>query len=422
MAPRSATRRTSAILGAIALFATTGVTAASADSSPAPKVPGLYGSSDPKFDGVFRQSLAFLAQNAAGVSPAPQAVDWLAGQQCADGGYPGFRADTGKPCDEHKGEFTDNTAVAVQALAAVGGRGEQVKKGLDWLTAHQNADGGWGMGPGETSNSNSTAAAIGALAAAGKDPAKVTAKSGKSPYDALLTFQLGCDAKGDDQGAFGWAPQNGQLTADNSASAASALAALGKGYLVPPAGKDDKPVQPLDCKQGNGVKGAKDPQAASSAASAYLVKKLDATGDHLESSMPGAPKGPDFGVTADAVTALAAGGHRQAAEKPLKWLESKDAKAVQWAKGDSGQGDPGRLAKLVLAAHAAGADPRDFAGTDLVAQLNATGPKPAATPTQQEEKKKEKGTTFGVWWFVGVCLVAGIGVGFLLSGRKKQQS
>ncbi|MFI0741438.1 prenyltransferase/squalene oxidase repeat-containing protein [Streptomyces sp. NPDC021100] len=423
-------RRGAVALAGAAVLSAAAIPAALADASPsAPSssstAPGLYGSADPKFDGVFRQSLAFLAQHSAGVTPAKPAIDWLAGQQCADGGFPGFRADTGKPCDAAKDEFPDQTAAAVQALAAVGGRGEQVEKGLAWLKGHQNGDGGWGMNPGAESNANSTAAAVGAFAAAGQDPAKVRSKDGKSPYDALLTFQLGCDAPEGERGAFAWAPQKGKLNADNFASAAATTAALGKGYLVEPAGgtdgKENKPVQPLACSGDEKAK-PKDAPAAAAASAAYLAKKLDAGRGHLEASMPGAPKGPDYGTTADAVTALAAGGHREAAGKALDWLKSDDSKTLAWAEGDNHKGDPGRLAKLVLAARAAGADPRDFGGTDLVQKLNATGPAPESVSTSDEEKKDdEKDSSSGTWWFVAVAFVAAVGVGFLFSNRRKKQ-
>ncbi|MBH1935203.1 hypothetical protein I5Q34_13115 [Streptomyces sp. AV19] len=419
MAPSLDVRRAAAALAGAAVLSTAVIPAAAADNgTPAPAAQGLYGTTDPKFDGVFRQSLAFLAQHATGVTPAPKAVDWLAGQQCEDGGFPGFRADTGKGCDPAKDEFPDQTSAAIQALAAVGGRSAQVTKGLDWLKSHQNEDGGWGTNPGAASNANSTAAAIGAFSAAGQDPAKVESKGGKTPFDALLTFQLGCDAPEADRGAFGWQPQNGKLTADNFASAAATTAALGKGYLVEPAGKENKAVQALSCPGDK----PKDAPAAAQAASAHLAKKLAASGNHLETSMPGAPKGPDFGVTADTVTALAAGGHRDAAGKALDWLRSKDNKAVAWAKGDNGKGDPGRLAKLVLATRAAGADPRDFGGTDLVEALNATGPKPAAVEktTDEEKKKDDEGSSSG-WWFAAVAFVAAVGVGFLFSNRRKKQ-
>jgi hypothetical protein len=43
------------------------------------------------------------------------------------------------------------------------------------------------------------------------------------------------------------------------------------------------------------------------------------------------------------------------------------------------------------------------------------------TKKAEQPEKSDSGSNSGVWWFVGVCLVAGIGVGFLLSGRKKRQ-
>ncbi|MFD4999398.1 prenyltransferase/squalene oxidase repeat-containing protein [Streptomyces buecherae] len=408
--------------------------AAASSSAPAPgaqKLPkGLYGAKDPKFDAVWRQSLAFLAQDAVGVTPATEAIDWLTQQQCADGGFPAFRPDTRKSCDPKKGEFSDATGAAVQALAAVEGRGADVAKGLDWLTRHQNKDGGWGMNPGSPSDPNSTAVVIGAFAAADKDPGKVTARSGKNPYDALRNFQLGCDAKQGERGAFGYLPdKDGKLSPNGLATADGALAAQGRGFLVAPAKRSGAEPKPLACDDGAKGDAAKAAgrQGTADAAAAYLAATLTAGDQHLTSAMPGAEPQPDYGSTADAVIALAAGGHKDAAQGPLKWLQASKSGALTWAKGD-----PGALAKLVLAAHAGGADPRAFGGTDLVEQLNATGPTPAAVSSDGEGKdgedgkgekddKDDDGGGTGVWWVVGVGLVAGIGIGFLLSGRKKQR-
>lgn len=135
------------------------------------------------------------------------------------------------------------------------------------------------------------------------------------------------------------------------------------------------------------------------------------------SSMPGAKDQPDYGNTADAVTALSAAGHGDQAAPALSWLEKN---ATQWA----AQSGPAAYAQLVLASHAAGADPRDFGGTDLVKALNATGPAPSSTKAAADEKKDEKkdGGGISVWYVVAVAAVAGIGIGFLFSGgRKKQQ-
>ncbi|KUJ37259.1 hypothetical protein ACZ90_70095 [Streptomyces albus subsp. albus] len=426
-------RRSAAALAVSVVLGTAGAPAAFADGSPSPK-PGaprgsalpkaLYGAKDPKFDGVWRQSLTILAQRSEGVESPAAAVAWLAGQQCADGGFAAYRADTKAPCDPKKGEFTDATAAAVQALAAAGGRGAAVEKGLGWLKQHQNKDGGWGLNPGSPSDANSTAAAIGAFTDAGQDPAKATARGGKSPYDALFALQLGCDAKKDERGAFAYLPEKGELHANGLATTAAALAATGHGFAVKPAGKD-VPVQALSCEGAKGDdKAPRDRAEGADAAAAYLAATLAANGQHLTSALPGQKEQPDVGGTADAVLALAAGGHRDAATKALRWLQGKDADAVAWAKDQ-----PAALAKLVLATRAAGGDPQDFAGTDLLRELNATGPaapSPSATPGESQREKEKKNDNkddggFGVWWIVGIGAVAGIGIGFLLSGRKKQQ-
>ncbi len=424
MAPSFAVhaRRGAAALATAAVLGAGLAPAASADASPSPAAPGLFGASDPKFDGVFRQSLALLAQHTAGVASPKAAVDWLAGQQCADGGFTAYRADAGKACDAKTPLDSNATAAAVQALAALGGHGPAVTKAVGWLKSTQNEDGGWSYNPGGPSDANSTSIVIGALAAAGQDPAKVTSKRGTSAYDGLVAFQLGCDVDEADRGAFAYQPdKSGKLAANADATAAVALAGLGKGYAAEPAGKDNVDPKPLPCKGDEA--GTSDPKAAAGAASAYLARIMDKEkdGPHLAAVQPGADKpAPDFGNTAETVIALAAGGHRDAAAKPLKWLEQNSA---AWAK----QAGPAAYAQLVLAAHAAGADPRDFGGADLVSQLGATGPKAeaAASPSEkkdekQEEKKAKDNKGLGVWWVVGVFFVASVGAGFLLSGRKKK--
>ncbi|WKX70088.1 prenyltransferase/squalene oxidase repeat-containing protein [Streptomyces sp. XD-27] len=430
-------RRSAAALAVSVVLGAAAAPAAFADDAPSPKpkqsaLPqGLYGTKDPTYDGVWRQSLALLAQDAVGVTPAESGVKWLAGQQCADGGFVPFRHETATPCTA-KNVDSNATAAAVQALAAVGGHGAAVEKGVGWLKKNQNEDGGWGMNPGGDSDANSTAVAVGALAAAGQDPAKIaSAKGGKTPYDALLALRLGCDAKKDERGAFAYQPGKGDLAPNDVATVAAALGATGQGFVFEPVGRDDdEAVEPLECgagadKSDTKAKGAAAAEDAADAADAYLVAKLAGNGQHLMAALPGQDPKPDLGSTADAVLALAAGEHRAAAAKPLAWLQGKDSGAVAWAKDD-----PGALAKLILATRSVGGDPRDFGGTDLVRALNATGPKPAAASdhsgtqkqADEDKKKDDKGDSpFGLWWFIGVCAVAGIGIGFLLSGRKKQQ-
>ncbi|MEU1078445.1 MULTISPECIES: prenyltransferase/squalene oxidase repeat-containing protein [unclassified Streptomyces] len=374
--------------------------------------PGLYGTKDPAYDGVWRQSLALLAQGTVGVKPAAQSVTWLTGQQCDTGGFASYRPDAAKPCDAKTVLDTNATAAAVQALVALGDHTDTVKKGVSWLKTVQNDDGGWSYNPGGKSDANSTSVVIGALAAAGEKPADTkSAKGGKSPLDALLTFALPCDST-PGAGAFAYQPdlKTAKLYANADASAAAVTAAYGKG-LAATAGQADA--------KGTTCEKAATPEQAAHNGAAYLARTMAKSG-HLNSAMPGAESQPDYGNTADAVVALAAAGQKAQAEASLKWLEKNTS---GWAK----ENGPAAYAQLVLAANATGADPREFGGADLVAQLNATGPAPAGTSAAETGKaaksadsdKKDDSSGMSVWWIVGVFFVASVGVGFLVSARKK---
>ncbi|MFF9295506.1 prenyltransferase/squalene oxidase repeat-containing protein [Streptomyces althioticus] len=400
-------RRSAAVLAAVAVLGAAAPAAADSSPSPTPQAlpSALYGDTDPQYDGVWRQSLALLAQHAAGAEPPKAAVGWLTGQQCADGSFAPFRADPSAACDAKTMVDTNQTAAAVQALAALGGHDAVTEKAVGWLKSVQNEDGGWGYTAGGPSDTNSTSVVVGALAAAGEKPGEVR-KGGKSPYDALLGLELPCTGEG--AGAFAYQPEkDGSLTANADATAAGVLGALGKGLLVEP-GKGDGAA-------GSCVEATTPAQAAANGA-AHLAGALAAKG-YLLASTPGAADQPDFGNTADAVVALAAQGDTAQAEKSYAWLEKN---AADWA----AQSGPGAYAQLILASHATGADPRDFGGTDLVKQLRAAGPaapEKTAKATEKAEDEKDSDSPFGVWWFVGVCLVAGIGIGFLISNRTKRQ-
>ncbi|EPH43595.1 hypothetical protein STRAU_3323 [Streptomyces aurantiacus JA 4570] len=380
----------------------------SAKATGGPLPSGLYGKKDPQFDGVFRQSYALLAQKTVGVTPAAKAVDWLTGQQCASGGFAAYRADASEPCGSKTQVDSNSTAAAIQALHAVGNESNTVKKSLDWLKSVQNQDGGWGYNPGLPSDANSTGIVIGALAAVGEKPASVKSQKGKSPLDALTELAMDC---GKDGGAFGLADaKSGKLAPNADATAAGVLGGLGQG-LVPAKGK--KADAAPKCAKADTAE-----QAAHNG-TGYLLKSLAKTG-HLTSAMPGAKDQPDVGNTADAVVALAAAGQQEQAKKSAEWLSKNSA---AWAK-DSG---PAAYSQLVFAALAADMDVRDFGGADLVKQLNAQGPTPKAVSdvsTSAKEKDKDEkdddGSGISVWWIVGVGLVAGAGIGFLLSGRKKK--
>ncbi|MDI3419923.1 prenyltransferase/squalene oxidase repeat-containing protein [Streptomyces luteolus] len=399
-------RRSAAAAAATAVLLTAAVPAAHAAETPSPSssaaLPsGLYGDKDPKFDGVFRQSYALLAQDSVGVKPARKAVDWLTGQQCDSGGFAAFRADPSEACDAKTQVDSNSTAAAVQALSALGGQDATVKKAVDWLKSVQNQDGGWGYNPGLPSDANSTGIVVGALVAAGEKPAEVTSQKGKSAHDALPKLALPC-GKGED-GAFGLADmKTGKLAPNADATAAGVLGSLDQGLVVKPA---EKSAEPAKCAAPKDVA-----QAAKNGA-AYLAGQL-AENDHLTSAMPGSEDQPDYGNTADAVAALSAAGLGDQAKKSTDWLKKNAAK---WAK-DNG---PAAYAQLIFAAQAAGANPKDFGATDLVRSLNATGPAPQQEDAAADEKKDED-SGLSPWWIIGVFFVASVGFGFLLSGRNKK--
>ncbi|MFC7221390.1 prenyltransferase/squalene oxidase repeat-containing protein [Streptomyces polyrhachis] len=402
MAPRFTTTRTT-------LAATTAAAALCLTAAPAAHAagtPGPYGTADAQYDGVWRTSLAMLAQDAVGTVPAKEAVAWLTGQQCADGGFAAYRKDTARACDA-KTEDSNATAMAVQALAALGGQDAVTAKALTWLKGIQNKDGGFPYNPGGASDANSTAVAVGALTAAGEKPAEIR-KGGKSPLDALAALQLPCDAPAADQGAYAFTPDKGKLYANEYATAAAALAARGSGALVADeAAKGDTPVKAPICAKDRA------PEDAAEAADAFLAGRIAANGGFLK-DLSG--KAPDPNTTAWATLALAAGGHRSAALEPYAWLEKN---AAAWTK-DS----PAALGTLVLTVRAVGKDPKDFAGTNLLAALDATGPKPQAAPAKTvapaaAEKKDDGGFGATTWIILGVGLVAGVGGGLLASMRKK---
>ncbi|MFE6746316.1 peptidase [Kitasatospora purpeofusca] len=133
------------------------------------------------YSNAFGQSLALIAlQRTPGGAPA-SAVDFLAAAQCADGGFPVAFGQATCTAD------TDATALAAQALAATG-RSAKAKAGLDWLTAHQNTDGGFAAAGATASNANSTGLATAALLPGGRFI------SGLKGWSSLVKLQQGCSA------------------------------------------------------------------------------------------------------------------------------------------------------------------------------------------------------------------------------------
>ncbi|MEU6986257.1 prenyltransferase/squalene oxidase repeat-containing protein [Streptomyces sp. NPDC046324] len=412
-------RRGAAAFAAAAVLCTGVAPVASAapspSATPAPVIPaGLYGTKDPTYDGVWRQSLAFIAQTTSGVQPADEAVSWLRKQQCDSGAFASYRPDPAKPCDTATMLDTNATAVAVQALTGakrLSTEPEPLAKaaaaGAAWLKGVQNKDGGWGYNPGGPSDANSTSIVISALTALGEKPGAVKSVEGRTPYDALLGLALPCSAK-EGAGAFAYQPdKDGKLLANADATAAATLAGLGKGITA-------RGVEPQQSPVCTDLAKPTMDRAALNGAS-YLAAALAKTGHLNTPPMPGATDPtelPDHGNTADAVVALAATGATKEASGALTWLQKNSA---AWAK-ESG---PAAYAQLILAAKAMHVDPRAFGSTDLLEELAATGPAPKASPSAAPEASVDDSGSFDVWWIIGIGMVVGVGIGFLVSGRKK---
>jgi hypothetical protein len=128
-------------------------------------------------------AFAILALRAAGASSgAPtlrRAGGWLAAHQNGDGGY-GFLAGVSSDVDD--------TAAALEALAALRGHGSALRRGVAFLRAAQNPDGGLGQQLGSTSNAQSTAWAIQGLVAAGVHPRGVHRGGAPSPVAYLRSL------------------------------------------------------------------------------------------------------------------------------------------------------------------------------------------------------------------------------------------
>jgi energy-coupling factor transport system substrate-specific component len=126
-------------------------------------------------------AFAVFALRAAGYgsasAPVRAAARWLVRQQGADGGF-GFAAKGG-------GSDIDDTAAVLQALRDAGVHGAAVERSVGYLARAQNLDGGYPQQLGGLSNAQSTAWAIQALGAAGRNPDNVKRRRSRSPVAYL---------------------------------------------------------------------------------------------------------------------------------------------------------------------------------------------------------------------------------------------
>jgi prenyltransferase beta subunit len=135
---------------------------------------------------VNRTAFGILALRAArtGGRQVRAATRWLGREANRDGGF----ASSGRGA----ASGIDDTAGVVQALAAAGHRrGRTLRRAVSFLGAHQNPDGGFPLQPRGPSNAQSTAWAIQAFVAAGRDPDRVRRSGSRSPLAYLRSLTAG---------------------------------------------------------------------------------------------------------------------------------------------------------------------------------------------------------------------------------------
>ena len=340
------------VITAVAMAAALGVTAtpASAVTSKDPALVGLFGSTDPTYDGVYRQSLSLIALDAADAKIPDSAVGWLKRQRCGNGSYTSYRADLSTSCGP---KDSNATALAVIAFKRLG-HGKLARGSVDWLLDQQTASGGWEYTKGWGADSNSTGLVVQALIAMKIDPATVT-KKGSSPLDFLSSLQLDCDNDpAGDRGALDYQSQD-PLLANDFATAQATAALAGKSLPVRPApASDERPAFTCDAQ----------PQPTPAAAAAgYLGRTIRANDGHI----PYFDDSIDYGSTANAVLSLVAAGYAskqiKAATKTLR------TGSVDYTHDDADKVLTASSAALALVALATGGDPRSFGDVNPVRQI-----------------------------------------------------
>lgn len=267
------------------------------------------------------QSLAIFGLVAAG-QPVPEAAtQWLIEQQMENGSWV---------------NSIDTTGYALLALLGSGNlapTAAPIQQAVGFLRERQNSETAlWGDGSGGEP-ANSTGWSMNALAAYGYTPVETTwATGGTDPRTALRGLQQ----------------ENGAIAA-NFVNAFSTIEAL---Y-----GLTDQPLFMT-------------PIVRAERTLAYLKAQQNDDG-----GWPGFGGASDVGATLDNMFAFVAAGYhpaeiRSATEQsPLTFLATE---ALSYTRDLTGTIFPAQTGKLMVGLVAAGADPREFAATDFVAELGET--------------------------------------------------
>ena len=336
---------------AIALLSTVVATITfAAPSHSATPDAGLFGTSDPTYDGVFRQSVALLGLSAVDVAAPTPAVDWLASQQCLDGSFEAYRISIRTACrppdiPNYSGPDSNSTALAAMALRA-NGRSGPAQRAIEALIRSQNPDGGWGYILTSPSEANSTGLVLSALSGV---PGQRAATARQRARAFTATQQVQCKRPGD----FG-------LRFPPSPSAN----ALASGQALIGIAGTDVPFDP-PARYGS-LAGTTCASNMKSKVSAYLDDLLVRTAGRIPSPMD--PADIDWNATASAVIGLGAAAlGRDGVNAGVAALEA----TVSEYGFTNGTPAPASLGALLLVADIAGRNPRAFgtSRTNLVQSL-----------------------------------------------------
>lgn len=308
---------------------------------------GLFGSSDPTYDGVYRQSLAILALEEAGATVPASAITWLKAQQCLDGRFMAYRASIRTACpapdpEAFTGPDTNSTALAAMALEAVGEKAAAAKA-VKSLVASQNPDGGWGYTFGSPSDANSTGLILAAL----DDTSDGEVASERKGLRYFRSIAGNCA-----NGAAHLPYQAGQTA--NDLASAQALLGLNTGLV----GFDSAAKY---------TKARKCTERIDQQVSEYLVDQLKKNDGLLKSPLD--PTKPDFNATAWAIVGLV-GANRPVADIAPAVRKLKEGASAYVGTGASTS--PAAAATLALVAEHVDADARAFGGIDLVSTLKGS--------------------------------------------------
>lgn len=322
-----------------------GVGTLTAPASAATNNRGLYGAPN-EYASVTLQSQAILGLISNGIVPSKSAVSWLAKQQCANGSFQAYRADTTVPCPasdpvNFSGPTVDQTAWALMALEA-SGQQAAADKATRWLQNNTSKDAngltGFSSYPGGTPDANSTGLAYAALVGNG------ASKSVTNPLRRFLgSLVTSCDV-----------PRGGaslyQSAVPGANNAASAQSFFGLTATLPTYTVSDLRANPRCGKDAVNKLGS------------YLSGQI-AT-DQVLTYYP--YDGDDFGNTALTVVGFTSAGIGKGAVATATTGLKANARA--WALKD-GKPNAGALGLLLMVSEATGSNAKKFGGVNLISEL-----------------------------------------------------